>query len=235
MDFKLFFLFVVVITLAYASSTGKKRVTAKGVTPTTLSSNTQPARGDHVINNSVLRVYKDIIDQFLRDHLKIGFNEIVKGLRRYPESSSIYKDRENPLADDIPDNIQKKMVAFFPPGYPYIDTNAAEYGRLIQSLRQSATSHMIELYKAANANRAMGTIQYTRAIKDNIFKLNAKPVYVDTMAADYWVNKAVSSDIREKARRKAMYEKSLIAVRVMFQNLYDKLANWVRDIRHAGY
>lgn len=43
---------------------------------------------------------------------------------------------------------------------------------------------MMELHKTDKANRSMGTTQHTPFINDNIFKLNVKPIDVDTMEAD---------------------------------------------------
>jgi hypothetical protein len=175
-----------------------------------------PKRGDHVINNSVLRVYRDIIDGFLEAHLhNAKFDGTITDLGDHATSSPIYKDHNHPISDTIQKEIQTEMVVHFPKGHPYQDANAGPYGETIKKLRTAAIAHMKELYDGLVAGKHLEGTKSTKAVKDAIANLNSHELYVDTIAKDYY--------LKYHTDKKAVYNGALKAVHSMFASLYDKL------------
>lgn len=216
-------------------------------------------RGEHVINNGVLSVYKDIIDDFFF-HFKKQFgyrlpeSEITK-IPELPAYSQMMKDYHHPLPKNIKKNIQYVMKAFIPNDVIYIDANALVYGIMIAVLRKAAVDHMKVLYDSdvefrktisgsEHKSKIDTSINYLNhnsicafndqnpifgklmeANKTKVFAAltNPNPIYVDFMALNYWLAQNGSPE---------MFVTSRNEVRLMFDNLYDKLKWWVRDFRN---
>ena len=118
-------------------------------------------RGDHVINNNVLSVYRDIIQRFVQAN---QLESIVHNLK--PESC-ILRDSANPLDSFYHHNlVQNEMVAFCDRTRPP-DTNAAAYGTVIEALRDACFKHMTQLYHMRSIEHNQGTI-YTAQIRELI-------------------------------------------------------------------
>jgi hypothetical protein len=190
---------------------------------------TSPKRGDHVINNSVLSVYQDIIKRFLQTHLRgTSFDTIIKDLGESGTSSQIYKGYNHAIDDQaIVTSIQKDMVVDFTASENYKDTNAKPYGEAVEELRQSAISYMKELYDTRSGNLDTKKAKSAKAVQAAIGKMNSGDLYVDIAAK----NKYLKDD--KKGAKKTKYDTAHTAVNSMFTSLYDKLKLWAKDIKTA--
>jgi hypothetical protein len=185
-----------------------------------LSEDRKHSRGEHVINNGVLAVHKDIIDRFLHYQFHTTFQEVRTRLNA---NSRICSDYEHPLPSDIKRNIQFVMIARFRDDELYFDTNALLYGVLIEVLRESAKLHMTYLY---NNPTAKGT-EHTSKVRTTASQMNILLAYVDQAAKNHWLTVDGGDLVR--------YEISVQAVKQMFQNLYQNLDYWVLELKGAGY
>ncbi|CAF0822187.1 unnamed protein product [Adineta steineri] len=176
-------------------------------------------RGEHVINNNVLSVQRDIIDMFLRQRLRMTFAE----LRRIPPDSSIYRAYHHSYDTEVKNNIQNVMIARILDNIFYFDANALLYGILIYVLRASARDHMSYFYDNSGAQGSPSTsrLRITR------FLMNQMQIYVDQFALQYW--------LRFNGGSLSTYERSKVSVYRMFSNLDDEIRVWVQELKRFGY
>ena len=176
-------------------------------------------RGEHVINNNVLSVQRDIIDMFLGARLGKQFGE----LDRIPAESAIYRAYHQPFSIETTQNIREVMVAKFPDDVFYFDTNAVVYGILIYILRHAAKNHMQVLYDERSPR---GTV-HTASLRTTRFLMNQMRIYVDEYALDYWKTYNGGSE--------TTFESSRVQVYWMFANLDDQIRIWISELRRFGY
>jgi hypothetical protein len=72
--------------------------------------------------------------------VRTDLKSIIAGLGKFPESSSIYLDYNEPLSDNIKRNIDMMVV----------DRNTGPYGESIKQLRKSTKLYMIKLYNSVS-------------------------------------------------------------------------------------
>ena len=178
--------------------------------------------GKYVINSGVLRIQRDIIDQFLNNHPNGSKRTIEQVRQKLGYDSGLVKDYFQPMQENIQQNIRTNMVAHIEYDFQYIDSNTFFYGSLIQILRETCVLHMKELYNET----ARLDSKHTTKIKTTNLTINRLNVYVDEIAKAYWLEYQEGDWI--------MFENSDIAVKDMLQNLYDKLADWVNQLKIAG-
>lgn len=170
-------------------------------------------RGEHVINNGVVSVYKNIIESFLTKNFGTSWAASV----RIEQNSSIYRAIHRTLSDSVTKNIQERLVVTIDDAY-YINANALVYGTAIFIIREAAQAHMQAMYDTGNYQ---GSI-YSMIIKHSITYLNDYDMYVDPTALRYW--KAQRRDMN-------MYNEAHREVYQMFGKLYDRLGEWVIEIK----
>jgi hypothetical protein len=100
-------------------------------------------RGEHVINNGVLKLHKDILDSFLSKRLRLDFNETIARIRF---SKQIKEDYNEPVSSDVRNNIASHMVVHFQEDFIYINANSLIYGIAVYGLRSRCVSHMIDMF-----------------------------------------------------------------------------------------
>ena len=176
-------------------------------------------RGEHVINNNVISVQRDIIDMFLTERFGMQFGQMT----RIPPESAIYRAYHQPFNIETTHNIREVMVARIPNDIFYFDTNALMYGALIYILRRSAKSHMQFLYD----NRSPQGTPYTAALRTTRFLMNQMRIYVDDYALNYWLS--------HNGGNRTTYESSRVQVYRMFTNLDDQIRIWVSELRRFAY
>jgi len=176
-------------------------------------------RGEHVINNSVINVQRDIIDMFLTQRLGMPFGQLT----RIPPESAIYQAYHHPFTADITNNIRNVMVAHIPNDVFYFDSNAMIYGILIYILRYAAKNHMQFLYD----NPGLQGSPQTATLRTTRFLMNQMRVYVDDFALNYWLT--------YQRGNPATYETSRIVVWEMFSDLYDQMKIWIQELKRFGY
>jgi hypothetical protein len=176
-------------------------------------------RGEHVINNGVINVQRDIIDMFLTQRFGMQFGQMT----RIPSDSAIYRAYHYPFTADTINNIRNVMVAQIPDDVFYFDSNAVIYGVLIYIVRHSARNHMQFLYDNPGSQ---GSPQ-TRALRTTRFLMNQMRIYVDNFALNYW--------LQYHRGNPATYERSRVAVYQMFSDLDDQIKIWIQELRRFGY
>jgi hypothetical protein len=137
------------------------------------------ARGEHVINNNVIQVQRNIIDMFLNERFHMTFGQMT----RIPTTSAIYRAYHQPFTTEILNNIQYVMVAKIPDDVFYFDSNSLLYGILIYLLRYSARNHMIFLYDKGIPQGS----PHTAAFRTIRLLMNQMRIYVKDFALDYWL------------------------------------------------
>lgn len=176
-------------------------------------------RGEHVINNGVLSLQKDIIDMFLQQRLNQSFGQLT----RIPAESAIYQAYHYPFDATIRNNIQNVMVARISDDVLYFDANALLYGVLVYILRLSAKGHMTYFYD----NPGVQGSPSTTTLRTTRFLMNQMLAYVDQFALQYW--------LKVHGGNPATYETSKISVYRMFLNLDDQIRLWVQELKRFGY
>lgn len=179
-------------------------------------------RGEHVINNGVINVYRDIINEFL--HRNDVTRHGIADTRLFHGDYQTSRDCYHYFSTDTKTSIQHVLKVYIDKHTVYIDANAFLYGRAIQVLKKAAVDHMMELYSYP-LNK--GTRQ-TRPLKEIVKTINDKLSYVDQHALSIWL-------ARNRQPGRDTYERAQIAVHCMFDEIYEKLRQWVNEAKRAGY
>lgn len=178
----------------------------------------RPKRGEHIINNGVLNLHRDIINIFLS---RSGITSDGLGGLLFPadgEESRIIRDCSQYFDSDVARDIQQTLKVHFDQNESYIDANALLYGRTIELLRELAVQHMLHLYWDP-LNK--GT-RHTQPLRATIQSINKELLYVDQNALRKW---------RQENRSEFTYMRAKNAVWTMFDGLYDRLGYWIMEIK----
>lgn len=183
-------------------------------------------RGEHVINNGVINVYRDIMGSFL---VRSGITRDGIGAltRLSSEESQILRDCTSYFDTKTKTDIQNVLKVFIDEDTAYIDANALLYGTSIQLLRESAVAHMLELYHEPSLPINVGSSQ-TRPLKEIIRTMNDCLLYVDQHALSIWLT-------QKGLNGRRTYERAQLTVENMFNELYEKSIQWVREFKRQGY
>ncbi|CAF0935369.1 unnamed protein product [Adineta steineri] len=183
---------------------------------TSIRSNDQTSykkRGDHVINNGVLKVYQDIIDNFTLTQFKKSFQDLTF----ISQNELIRNDYDNTFPINVKNNIQNVLIVHL--NENRFDANALYYGIVILMLHERSKNYMVQLYKNINSTPK------TQRIKLIIKTMNDNEIYVDHVALKAWQSNRGNMKI---------YQESLAKVRDMFDNLCSnlqfKLNAWTKEI-----
>lgn len=126
-------------------------------------------RGEHIINNGVLNLHRDVVNKFLA---KSGITTDGFGALAFPidddEESRIMKDCLHYFTPIIRSGIQDKLKVHFEQNELYVDANALLYGRAMDLLRKEAVQHMLELYY----NPLNKGSKYTQPLRETIDHIN---------------------------------------------------------------
>ena len=181
----------------------------------------RPKRGEHVINNNVLRVFRDIMDEFVDDRRGRGLP--CRSTADLVPGSGPYLAYHSPLSRQHKTAVEQRMVAHIPVDVHYVDANSEMYGMAIFHLRNA-----VRTYMSAIADRRSYTLaNIERTIRETVRLMNAGQLYVDEMAKDYW--------IREAGGSIALFEEVRGSVAQMFERLVyhrgnDEVIQWVRAL-----
>ncbi len=199
--------------------------TLKNMGKTSLSSESsdqseRSSRGEHIINNGVLGVHKDIIDDFTRKK-ELDLNRLfaLRDSTKLTELDRIYHDYFNPFPAEIKKNIQNEMIVDIDGNQTYFNRNAEKYGNFIHVIRQSAVNCMVCMYDGLirEASEHRGRMQTAmQMMVDN-------SLFVDTEALDYWKKTGKYNE--------TMYKEAKQAVQIMFRGLSQNLDRWVETMK----
>lgn len=184
-------------------------------------------RGEHVINNAVINVYRDIMNMFL---FRNGITRDGVGSLNLPNNyseSQIIQDCDKYFDSKTKSDIQDVLKVFIDQDVTYIDANAFLYGWSINVLRESAVEHMTQLYARETYRFNEGT-RVTRSLKNIVSQINEHLLYVDETALSLWL-------ARKGPSGRHTYEKAQRIVERMFDELYEKLSQWVRELKRSGH
>ena len=179
-------------------------------------------RGEHVINNGVLKLHKDIIDTFLSRQLRLDFNEMIARIR-FP--FQINTDYNEPVSNEIRKNIETRMVVHFPDDFKYFNANSLVYGIAVQYLKSRCVSHMMQMFNNWPM-RGNGT-EHSASIRIMAKSMNELEIYVDKQARDAWLIKNPNNP--------AIYRQTRSVVVDLFENIYEKLHQWVETLKVNGF
>lgn len=172
-------------------------------------------RREHVINNGVVNVYKDIVDAFLDR----------KNLTKHDSTDSrLFSKVCNYFSAETKKSIRTVLNVRVNPNLVYLDANALIYGLCIRALKKVAVLHMMEVY----SNPSNQHSDHARTIQEIVKTINENCLYVDQHALSTWKRK-------NKASGRIIYERDQKAVQCMFNELDEKLCQWVKELKSAGY
>lgn len=124
-------------------------------------------------------------------------------------------------------DIQEVLKVFIDQDIAYIDANALLYESSIHLLRESAVEHMMQLYSKPTLLLNEDSSQ-TRLLKEIVSSINDNLLYVDQHALTIWLTQKGPDGRRT-------YEKVQDTVENMFNDLYEKLGQWIRELKKQGY
>lgn len=187
----------------------------------------EPAsRGEHVINNNVLNVYRDIVNSFVQDVLGDNLEDMIDSVRLSPNSNvlqSIYQ----PVPEHIANFIRNIMKVH--PTESYLDVNSENYGREIELLRNVIVSYMEAINNGLDDTTNFDSLPgFERNVRDTVLEFLAGRYYVDEVALKLWLQK----------HKKERFEEAEKEVERMFRDLIyddgnDKVIVWVKELRKA--
>ncbi|CAG2193978.1 unnamed protein product [Mytilus edulis] len=195
----------------------------------------KPARrGEHVINNNVLRVYRDIIDDFVGDITGMDNIQSLVDIGRLSSDSRIVQAYYQPLSEEFMDLIRNRMVVHL--DEDYLDKNSINYGQQIEILRGSVGMYMRSIYENLTSkdrldSNSFGICSWERQIRTSVEDFIAGNYFVDDQALKIW--------LRKRGNDQNTYDRSHREVVRMFRRLiYDGTNNdviqWVNELVDAS-
>lgn len=175
---------------------------------------------EHVINKGVISVYRDIVEEFLscKKITKRGIDDLSQLPR---EGSQLIQDCENYFDPKIKNDIKNVMKVTIPQKTFYINANAFLYGIAIFALRKIAVAYMMELCPDYDIKSGIPLKMFVEII-------NRALLYVDQFALVIWL-------AQNPVIGKITYEQARDAVHCMFDELDQKMPQWVLELEAAGY
>ncbi|XP_067669299.1 uncharacterized protein [Haliotis asinina] len=175
-------------------------------------------RGEHVINNNVLKVFRTMIDRFAA---KIGSN--ASQLLANKEHTAAYQAYYAPLPEATTQSIRYAMVAHIPEDDHYIDANATAYGAAIGIISETVVTYMYDYY----SNNSYNAPVVDRSITDLVRLLNESQLYVDEYAKQYWLHHGGSEALFEESRQQVLHMFRRLCAPTSGEN---EAKQWVRDL-----
>ncbi|XP_046568822.1 uncharacterized protein LOC124277197 [Haliotis rubra] len=173
-------------------------------------------RGEHVINNNVLKVFRTIIDRFA-DKIGSTAAQLLK------EDTTAYKAYYSPLPEATTQSIGNIMVAHIPEEDQYIDANATAYGIAIGEISDMVVTYMYDYY----GNNSYNAPVVDRSITELVRLLNESHLYVDEYAKQYWLHHGGSEALFEESRRQVVQMFRRLCAPTSGEN---EAKQWVRDL-----
>ncbi|XP_046563076.1 uncharacterized protein LOC124271950 [Haliotis rubra] len=175
-------------------------------------------RGEHVINNNVLKVFRTMIDRFAA---KIG--STAAQLLEKKEHTAAHQAYYAPLPEATTQSIRYHMVAHIPEEDPYIDANATVYGIASGAISDMVVTYMYDYY----GNNSYNAPVVDRSITELVHLLNESHLYVDEYAKQYWLHHGGSEATFEESRRQVVQMFRRLCTPTSGEN---EAKQWVRDL-----
>ncbi|XP_067683349.1 uncharacterized protein [Haliotis asinina] len=175
-------------------------------------------RGEHVINNNVLKVFRTIIDRFAAK-----IESTAAQLLENKEHTAAYKAYYTPLPEATTQSIGHEMVAHIREEDQYIDANATAYGVAIKEISDMVVTYMYDYY----TNNLYSGPAVDRSIIDLIRLLNNGQLYVDEYAKQYWHQQGGDLSKFEECRQEVVKMFRCLCAPTSGEN---EAKQWVRDL-----
>lgn len=169
----------------------------------------QPKRGHHVINLNVLKVFRNIIDGFLKEK-----NLTFAYLEGKLKGSHVYQVYYHPT-DAATENFVTNAVVHYQGGP---GRNDEEWGRASQNLHKMSVLYMNAIYKGNYEN----TRNLERSIKQYILEITDGNLFVDEDALKEWLQRQGNALVDfNNAKRKVKWP--LYIFIILFSNIFKTL------------
>lgn len=215
--------------MAYSKVSEIKRRTPWNIEPDNSQMQRPARRGEHVINNNVLRVYRDIIDGFVGDVTGMDIQSLVD-TGRLSSDSRIVQAYYQPLPEEFMDLIRNRMVVYV--DEEYLDKNSINYGQQIEILRGSVGMYMRSIYENLTSNdrldsNSFGISSWERQVRTIVEDFIAGNYFVDEQALEIW--------LRKRGNDQNTYDGGHREVVKMFRRLIydgtnDDVIQWVKEL-----
>ena len=180
-------------------------------------------RGEHVINNNILKFFRSVVEDFMSRAMPgRSFEELVSRGKITP-NMRVYESYNNPLTPPYQAAVQKELVAHMDKSY--IDANSVVYGVRVQQVRGMVVSYMLAIYHDNHSQLP----QMERHIIEQIEEFIAGEYFVDEYALKVWLTEGGTTARYEdvKAQVVQMFR------RVEYHNGNDEVIQWVRELKQA--
>lgn len=178
-------------------------------------------RGEHIINNSVLNIYRDIARRFVGEVLHKDWQELENELS---EDSSVLRNIRDPVPPPIRELIGNILVVHAE--HSFFDNNAEAFGRMVERLRNAAVAYMERLYILPDPP---GLTEMEIYMSEVVEEFIAGDYFVDENVLRIWLKKGGNRDLFEKVRRQVQ---SMLRALVPHKG-NNMLADWVLELKKA--
>ncbi|XP_068200766.1 uncharacterized protein [Palaemon carinicauda] len=180
-------------------------------------------RGEHIINNNIRRVFKDVVTAFLDGNCCLHLDELRN---RLPKGARVLQAIDQPLPPSIDAFIENLSVHM---SGQVTDENSALYGEKIKILRNAVVLHMSSLYRFSKGHGCDDLNNFARNGRDIIYEFLGGEYYIDKRALSLW---------KPNEQQKMKYDAAKKEVEKMFLRLEDfsghgDLSDWVKEIHYA--
>ena len=162
----------------------------------------EPKRGHHVINNGVIRIFRDIIERFFEEHrglifLGRSYRELVEeGIINEAETPILMASHDQPLPPNICHEIEM-MVAYTPRGETHTDENDVNFGVSKVGLLNAVIHIVSHVFTSLQETGRMpdlsgGFLHQMQSMIEVIAFITQEPtnengIYVDNQALRWWL------------------------------------------------
>lgn len=162
----------------------------------------EPKRGHHVINNGVIRIFRDIIERFFEEHrglifLGRSYRELVEeGIINEAETPILMASHDQPLPPNICREIEM-MVAYTPRGETHTDENDVIFGVSKVGLLNAVIHIVSHVFTSLQETGRMpdlngGFLHQMQSMIGVIGFITQEPtdqngIYVDNQALRWWL------------------------------------------------
>ncbi|XP_068200162.1 uncharacterized protein [Palaemon carinicauda] len=189
-----------------------------------------------IINNSVLDLYKDVVEEFVRDNLRDSLNDMVYS-GRLSINSKVLQSINLPIPEQILNLLRNRLVVPFERNG--VDSNFIIFDLVVQSLKKDLVAYMNCINNVIqNLSRGHNLLQLERLIAQSVQLRKSIMETVEEMIEGkyYFTENALGtlpkqSDIRDFHDARNGFD-------FMFKRLItpgdDILIEWVKEIREAS-
>lgn len=185
------------------------------------------ARGEHIINNNVLKVFPDIIQTFVNEQFGENFSALIE-TGKITRSMKVYQAYMQPMPRDYQEAIMYKLVVHLPPKAWYVDANASIYGIKINYIKKVINFYMIRIRAILNGGDSNRLSDLERNCEQMIEEFLQNEYFVDEYALNIW-----KSDPKNKISE---FNDAKSQVETLFHRLEShggEVIEWVKEIREA--